>query len=515
LDVNYSVVEGGCGMCSIFSTIITSDPMLGTLTDNGGLTNTMALGNGSSAIDAAGFCIATDQRGVSRPQGAGCDIGAYELDDTPPNVTVNQATSQSDPTNASPILFAVVFDETIDVSTFTNTDITLGGSAPGTLSASLIQVAPNDGTTFEVSVSGMTGPGTVTASIEANIVQDPAGNNNAASTSSDNTVTYDNLTPIVIATSLQTSYTNAGPGIFTVTFSKNVNNAGNGTNSNDAGNINNYQIVEDGLDGVLDTTSCLGGLAGDDTNIPVSSVIYAPNTAIVNLSAPPPLGNYRLFVCGTTSIVDLAMNELNGGLSDYTFDFIVTVSTTGTGTGGGTGSEIAASSLPKTGFAPNKITSLPAQPATLAYAELGDLWLEIPLLNVKSTIVGVPQNKDNSWDVSWLGNDTGWLNGTAFPTWNGNSVLTAHVTNASGLEGPFAALKSLKYGDQIIVHFGGVKYVYEVRNTRLARPYSTSYAFQSLQDHSYLTLVTCSGYNPLNESYLFRRVVRAVLVEVK
>ncbi|HNO93685.1 MAG TPA: sortase, partial [Anaerolineales bacterium] len=102
--------------------------------------------------------------------------------------------------------------------------------------------------------------------------------------------------------------------------------------------------------------------------------------------------------------------------------------------------------------------------------------------------------------------------GTAFPTWTGNSVLTAHVTNASGVDGPFAALKSLKYGDQVIVHLGGVKYVYEVRVTKLARPYTTNFTFESKQDASYLTLVTCSGYNPLNESYLFRRIVRAVLV---
>ena len=94
-------------------------------------------------------------------------------------------------------------------------------------------------------------------------------------------------------------------------------------------------------------------------------------------------------------------------------------------------------------------------------------------------------------------------------------MLTAHVTNASGLEGPFTALKVLKYGDQIIVHIGGVEYIYKVRNSRLARPYSTGFAFESKQGASYLALITCQGYNPLNESYLFRRVVRAVLVEVK
>ena len=61
------------------------DPLLGPLHNNGGSTSTYALLGGSPAIDA-GTCtdiqnnsVATDQRGVARPQGAACDIGAYEL----------------------------------------------------------------------------------------------------------------------------------------------------------------------------------------------------------------------------------------------------------------------------------------------------------------------------------------------------------------------------------------------------------------------------------------------------
>jgi hypothetical protein len=52
------------------------------LQDNGGPTFTQALLPGSPAIDAAyPFCPppTTDQRGVNRPQGAACDIGAYEV----------------------------------------------------------------------------------------------------------------------------------------------------------------------------------------------------------------------------------------------------------------------------------------------------------------------------------------------------------------------------------------------------------------------------------------------------
>jgi beta-glucanase (GH16 family) len=57
-----------------------TDALLEPLADNGGPTLTHALGAGSPGIDAAGSgaCPATDQRGVTRPQGAGCDAGAFE-----------------------------------------------------------------------------------------------------------------------------------------------------------------------------------------------------------------------------------------------------------------------------------------------------------------------------------------------------------------------------------------------------------------------------------------------------
>jgi hypothetical protein len=56
------------------------DPELGALADNGGPTQTMLPLVGSPAIDAGddANCPATDQRGVSRPQGAHCDTGAVE-----------------------------------------------------------------------------------------------------------------------------------------------------------------------------------------------------------------------------------------------------------------------------------------------------------------------------------------------------------------------------------------------------------------------------------------------------
>jgi len=64
----------------VVSDLIAGDAKLGPLADNGGPTWTHALLAGSPAIDAANdaACPATDQRGVARPQGPHCDIGAFE-----------------------------------------------------------------------------------------------------------------------------------------------------------------------------------------------------------------------------------------------------------------------------------------------------------------------------------------------------------------------------------------------------------------------------------------------------
>jgi CSLREA domain-containing protein len=82
--------------------ITSADPVLGPLASNGGPTQTHALLAGSAAIDnGTTGCPptpATDQRGVSRPQGVACDIGSFEVavgapTPTPTNTPVGVATS--------------------------------------------------------------------------------------------------------------------------------------------------------------------------------------------------------------------------------------------------------------------------------------------------------------------------------------------------------------------------------------------------------------------------------------
>jgi len=73
--------DGTCGD-PLQTDISFGNPGLLALADNGGPGKTHALQAGSDAIDAgncADGALTKDQRGISRPQGNGCDIGSYEL----------------------------------------------------------------------------------------------------------------------------------------------------------------------------------------------------------------------------------------------------------------------------------------------------------------------------------------------------------------------------------------------------------------------------------------------------
>jgi hypothetical protein len=90
VDAGYNIDDGSsCGFSTASQSHSNSNPVLGALASNGGPTQTMALPANSPAVDAvpasvSGCAHSTDQRGMSRPQGPACDIGAYELFKPPP-----------------------------------------------------------------------------------------------------------------------------------------------------------------------------------------------------------------------------------------------------------------------------------------------------------------------------------------------------------------------------------------------------------------------------------------------
>jgi hypothetical protein len=75
-----SVIEGGCPVDMACANILLTDPLLGSLGNHGGKTETFSLQADSPAIDAAELvnCPGTGQRGIKRPQNLFCDAGAFE-----------------------------------------------------------------------------------------------------------------------------------------------------------------------------------------------------------------------------------------------------------------------------------------------------------------------------------------------------------------------------------------------------------------------------------------------------
>src|SRR5688572_25746636 len=153
-----------------------------------------------SGMTTSGTVIASINAGVAIDAGSNPNLASTSTDNTvtynisvdpPPTVTINQGSTQVDPTSTSTITFDVVFSEA--VTGFATGDVTLSGTAGATTA-----VVSGGPTVYTVSVSGMTTSGTVIASINAGVAIDAGSNPNLASTSTDNTVTYDTPPTVTI-----------------------------------------------------------------------------------------------------------------------------------------------------------------------------------------------------------------------------------------------------------------------------------------------------------------------------
>lgn len=288
----------------------------------------------------------------------------------------------------------------------------------------------------------------------------------------------------------------------------------------------------------------LGGMGLSDTlpGSPPAGVEIATAPVMVNdcggtLTAAPGTQNIQLTggSLGANSSCTIAVNVTAGSPGSYTNTIPTgtltdnedatnqspatdTLVVTGSGGGGGGGGGSSGSSgnatgeflIPVTGFAPNTVTALDT--ASRPLYDDTSLRLKIPALELDTSIVGV-EKQNGGWNISWLQDQVGWLNGTAYPTWSGNSLLTAHVINASGKRGPFFLLKYLRVGEYIYIYNRSYRFTYQVESNVLVKPNDVS-VFRH-QEKSYLTLITCDDYDEATGTYLRRVAVRAKLVDVR
>ncbi len=135
-----------------------SDYGLAALADNGGPTFTMALLPGSSLIDTGNdaACAAVDQRGVGRPKGNHCDIGAYEYEDLTPPTVLSIVRADPNPTSAGAVSFTVSFSE--NVLNVGSGDFSL--ATTGLTGAGITNVA-GSGASYTVTVNTGSGNGTI------------------------------------------------------------------------------------------------------------------------------------------------------------------------------------------------------------------------------------------------------------------------------------------------------------------------------------------------------------------
>lgn len=194
-----------------------------TLSGSAGATTVEVVGSGNSyellvsGMTRNGTVVVDIPAGVVSPPNSASsssdNIVNYEqgTNPEPVAVTVNQAANQADPTSVDTIRFAVNFSQ--PVTGFTAEDVRLGGTA----GADSVTIS-GSGTTYELTVSGMTQSGTVTASVLGNSVVP----NNTASTSSDNSVQYQipaSTTVTINQAAGQDDPTTTSPILFIVEFS--------------------------------------------------------------------------------------------------------------------------------------------------------------------------------------------------------------------------------------------------------------------------------------------------------
>jgi CSLREA domain-containing protein len=140
---------------------------LGPLTNNGGPTDTQAPPPGTAAVNAGAGCPSEDQRGVSRPRGAACDIGAYEV--APPLATTGAASGVTfgaamlngtvDPSARET---TAVFQYGTTASYGSTVELGIAGSGVGSVPASALLTGLRQGVTYHYRLVATNAEGTTT-----------------------------------------------------------------------------------------------------------------------------------------------------------------------------------------------------------------------------------------------------------------------------------------------------------------------------------------------------------------
>ncbi len=274
-NLNSLIEDGSC------SPSVSGDPNLGPLANNGGSTQTMALLAGSDAIDAGDdtICAGTsnpnpvnslDQRGITRPDSAHCDIGAFEYADA------------SNPAVTAFTVPSLVNSLAVPITIFTASD-------DATVASYLITQASTQPSAFAPGWTALP-PTTYTVGGDGSYTLYPwakdALNNVSAVFALPASVSVDATAPAVVSISrVHPSPTAKANVQFLVTFSESVS----GVSSAD------FSLTQTGISGASAT-----------------DVTGSGTTRMVTVNTGLGDGTLRLDIPNTATITDLAGSALSG-----------------------------------------------------------------------------------------------------------------------------------------------------------------------------------------------------------
>ena len=230
--------EPVAGVTASDFTLTTANTPGGTALTTGGITSITTSDNihytvtvGSVAGDGTlRLDLKAASTGITDAAGNGATAGfasgdTYTIEHTPPAVTSSVATGTAT-NNAGSDAFTVTFSESVSGVNSGDFDVNLTGTAAYTG----IQVTPLSGSTYQVTVQGVTGDGTLQLAYDgsAHDVTDAAGNIAAANYTAGDTYTVDHTAPTVTSVAVPANATYiAGQHLdFTVNFSEAVTVSG-------------------------------------------------------------------------------------------------------------------------------------------------------------------------------------------------------------------------------------------------------------------------------------------------
>ena len=268
-----------------------------------GATYNVAIGNvvsnGGTVVASIPSRTAQDAAGNFSAMPTSTD-NSVTLDNTPPTVTMNQASGQVDPTNSLPVNYTVIFSE--PVTGFDAADILFSGSSFDTTGATV--AISGSGTTYNVAIGNViANGGLLRASVRSDAATDAIGNSNIASTSTDNSISIDNVSPAVTVEQAagQADPTSTQPIRYAVVFSEivtgfqvsDISLAGSTANVSLAdiqltGSGSNYSIsISNVTSNGLVRVSVPAGAASDAIGNSNLSSTSADNTVTVVLESSP------------------------------------------------------------------------------------------------------------------------------------------------------------------------------------------------------------------------------------